>query len=144
MRILALFLVFSVLIFATTFTDGKRGKELDISSLDIQFDKTDATFTVNYNFDMISKTYFLIFGGKTIEEKIRPVFPNFDYEIMKIDQDKAILRVKNISRLEKDYYLHNSQRLGETIGTVYISERSSTRIREYHNINSTPDYFYHK
>lgn len=142
MKIQALILVLSILIFATTLTDGKREKELDITSLTIQFNKTDAIFTINYNFNKISKTFLLIFGSGTVEPKIKSIFQNFDYEVIKIDYDKTILRVKNISRLNKGYYLHNSQKFGETIGTIYISDPSNNRTREYYNINATPDYFY--
>ncbi len=122
---------------------GKRDKDLHITSLEIKFDKTDATFTVNYDFDKFSETFFLLFGTNTLEPKIKSTFSNFDYDVIRIDQNKAILRVKNISRLDKDYYLHDSHKLTETIDTVYISYPSDTRIREYHNINSTPNFFYH-
>ena len=138
--ILTLLIVFTSV---TIVTDGKIDKQLHITSLEIKFDKTDAIFTVNYDFDKFSETFLLLFGTKTIEQKVRSPFQNFDYEIIKIDQNKAILRVKNISRLDKDYYLHDSHKFSDTIGTVYISDPSSTIIREYHNVNSTPNYFYH-
>lgn len=125
-------------------TDGKREKELHITSLEIEFDKTDAIFTVNYGFDKFSEAFLLFFGTNALEPKVRYIFPNFDYDVIKIDQDKAILRVKNISVLNKDYYLHNSRKFNDTIDIVYISSPSETRIREYHNINATPNYFYHR
>lgn len=137
--ILTLLIVF---VLTTAITSGKREKDLRIASLTIQFDKTDAIFIVNYNFDKLPRIYLLIFGSKTLEPKVKSIFPNFDYEIIKIDQDKAILRVKHISRLEKNYYLHDSKKFGDTIGTVYISDTSRTRIREYHNVTATPYYFY--
>lgn len=142
MKIVTLVMIFSVLIFATTFTDGRQGKELDITSLTIQFDKENAIFTVNYNFATWERTYLLLLGSKTLEPKIQSIFQNFDYEVIKIDQDKAILRVKHISKLNKKYYLHNSQKFGDTIGTVYILDSSNNRTREYNNINATPNYFY--
>lgn len=138
--ILILLIIFTSVI---TATDGKIDKRLHITSLDIKFDKTDAIFTVNYNFDKFSETFFLILGTKTLEPKIRSIFPNFEYDVIKIDQNKAVLRVKNISVLNKDYYLHTSRKFGDTIDTVYISDPSNTRIREYYSINSTPNYFYH-
>lgn len=137
--ILTLLVVFALV---TVATDGKREKELHITSLDIKFDKTDAIFTVNYDFDKFSKTFLLLLGTKALEPKVRSVFPDFEYDVIKIDQNKAILRVKNISVLDKGYYLHNSHKFSETIETVYVSDPSSTRIGEYHNINSTPNYFY--
>lgn len=133
-----------IFILITAVTDGKRDKDLHITSLTIQFDKTDAIFTINYDFDKFSKTYLLVFGSKSIQPKIKSIFRNFDYKIIKIDQDKAILRVKNISRLDKGYYLHDSRNFGDVIGTVYISDSSSIEIKEYYNMNSTPNYFYHQ
>lgn len=138
--ILALLIVFA---FVTVTTEGRQGRELYITSLSIQFNKTDAIFTVYYDFDTFSKTYLLLFGTATLEPRIRSIFPNFEYEIIKLDTGKAILKVNNISRLDKGFYLHNSQKFGENIDIVYISDPSTTKIREYLNINSTPDYFYH-
>lgn len=127
------------------FTEGTSDRRsLDITSLTINFDKTDATFTVNYEFGRLSKLYILLLGSKSIEPKIKSVFSSFDYEIIKMDQDKTILRVKNISRLDNDkrYYLHDSVWFGETIRTIYIFTPDSGRSREYFNLNSTPDIFY--
>ena len=138
--ILTLLIIFTSV---TIITDGKRDKGLHITSLEIKFDKTDAVFTVNYDFDKFSETFLILFGTKTLEPRVRSIFPNFEYEVIKIDQNKAILRVKNISRLNKDYYLHNSRKFNHTIETVYISDPSNTKVREYYNINSTPNYFYH-
>lgn len=136
---LALWMIF---ISATAVTDGRRDRQLHITSLTIQFDNTDATFTVNYDLDKLSRTYIIIIGGKSIEPKLKRVFSNFDYDIIKMDQNRAILRVKNISRLEKGYYLHDPHKFGETIDTIYIYSSDSSRAKEYFNIDSTPYYFY--
>lgn len=142
MRTSAILILLIIFALVTVITDGKREKELRITSLEINFNKTDAIFTVNYDFDKFSKTFFLLLGTKAIEPKVRSIFPDFEYDIIKIDHNKAILRVKNISVLNEGYYLHSSHKFSETIDTVYISAPSSTRIGEYHNINSTPNYFY--
>ena len=138
--IILTFLVVFALV--TVITDGKREKELHVTSLDIKFNKTDAIFTVYYDFDKFSETFLLLLGTKALEPKVRSIFPDFEYDVIKIDHNKAILRVKNISVLDKGYYLHSSHKFSETIETVYVSDPSSTRIGEYHNINSTPNYFY--
>lgn len=137
-------ILFIVLVSASLpFTEGTSDRRsLDITSLTINFDKTDATFTMNYDFGRLSKLYILLLGSKSIEPKIKSVFSSFDYEIIKMDQDKTILMVKNISRLDKGYYLHDSVKFGETIRTIYIYTHDSGRPREYFNINSTPNIFY--
>ncbi|VVB87556.1 Uncharacterised protein [uncultured archaeon] len=138
-----IFVLFTVLLLTAILSDGKQERQtLHISSLIINFDKTDATFTVNYNMDNLPKMYILLLGSKSLEPKIRSVFSNFDYEIVKMDQDKATLRVKNVSRLDKGYYLHDSRKFGETIDTVYIYTTDSPRAKEYSMINSTPPFFY--
>jgi len=124
-------------------SDGtSTGRPFDITSLVINFDKTDAIFTVNYDLGKIPKMYVLLFGSKSIEPRIKSVFSNFDYEILKMDQDKAILKVKNISRLEKGYYLHDSRKFGTGINTIIVYTPDSPRPTEYTNLNSTPNKFY--
>lgn len=140
--IIIFLIIFSLMAILSDGRDGRQGRELHITSLSIKFDKTDAVFTVNYDFDTFSEAYILLFGAKIIEPKVRSIFQDFEYEIIKIDPGKAILRVRNISVLNKGYYLHNSRRFGETVDTVYISDISDPRIKEYYNINSTPNYFY--
>ena len=103
---------------------------------------TDAVFMVNYDLGKIPKMYILLFGSKSIEPRIKAVFSNFDYEIVKMDQDKAILRVKNVSRLEKGFYLHDYRKLGASINTIIVYTPDSPRTREYSNLNSTPNTFY--
>lgn len=141
MNIKYLIIVISILtVFSIVLTDGRENRQLPITSLSIQFDKTNAIFTINYNFNKLPRIYLLMLGSKTIEPKIRRVFSDFDYDIIKIDQDKAILKVNNISRLDKDYYLHDSRKFGETIDIVHISDPAGTRT--YFKLNSTPYYFY--
>lgn len=140
---LSTILVFLAIFAFVVITDGRQdGRNLHITSLSIQFDKTDATFVAHYDFGSLPKMYLLIFGTKTIEPEIRSIFSNFDYDVIKIDEEQAILRVKKISVLDKGYYLHDSRSIGQTIDTVYVSDPSSTKIKEYYNINSTPNYFY--
>ncbi len=137
--ILILMVLFLILPFAGA-TPEKRS--LDITSLVINFDKTDATFAVNYDLGKLSKMYVLLFGSKSIEPRINAVFSNFDYEIIKMDQSKAILRVKSVSRLDKGYYLHDSRKLGTVIDKITVYTPDSPRPTEYYALNSTPNKFY--
>ena len=59
-----------------------------------------------------------------------------------MDQDKAVLKVKEISRQEKGYYLHESRKFGESIDTIIIFTKDSPRAKEYSNLNATPPTFY--
>jgi hypothetical protein len=137
-------LLFIVLIFVSLpFTQGTAEKpSLDITSLTITFDRTDAIFTANYDLGTFPKMYILLFGSKNIEPKINSIFSNFNYQIIKMDQDKVILKVKDISRVIPGYYLHDSRKIGSTIDKIYIYTPDAPFPKEYSNRNSTPDTFY--
>lgn len=140
-NLIQIILILNVFMIATVVADAKE-RQLHITSLTIQFDKSGAIFTVNYDFSEFAKVYLFMFGSKSLEPDIKSIFTNFDYEIIKMDQNKAILRVKNVSRLNKGYYLHDSTKFGGIIDTVYISDPNSKNIKEYVNLDSTPYYFY--
>ncbi len=132
----SIMVIFIILVFASILpiSEGTpANRAFEITSLTINFDKTDATFIVNYDLGKIPKMYILLFGSKNIEPKIRNIFSNFDYDIVKMNQDKTILNVKNISRLEKGFYLHDSRRLGASINTIIVYTTDSLRPTEYSN-----------
>jgi hypothetical protein len=136
-------LLILVLAFLIPFSGGTPdNRSLDITSLTINFDKTDATFTVNYDMGELPKLFIFLLGSKSLEPKIKSVFFEFEYDIIKMDPDKAVLRVRNISRLDKGYYLHDAKKLGEYIDTLYIYTPDSPRPREYSYINTTQYTFY--
>jgi hypothetical protein len=141
----SIMVIFIVLVFASILpiSEGTSANHtFEITSLTINFDKTNATFIVNYDLGKIPKMYILLFGSKSIEPKIRELFSNFDYDIVKMNQDETILNVKNISRPEKGFYLHDSRKLGASINSIFVSTPDSPRAKEYSNLNSTPDTFY--
>ncbi len=115
----------------------------EITSVSIDFENTGATITVNYEFPKIMKMYVLLLGSKSIEPKIIALFPDFEYNIIKMNQEQAILRTTNISRYDRGYYLHDSKKLGTNIKTVYIYTPDSPVPKRYSNIDSTPNIFYH-
>jgi len=137
--------IFTVLVFASLlpFSGGAQERQsLDITSLKINFEGTDAVFTVNYDLGALSRLYVLLLGSKNMEPILKSVFSEFDYQIIKMDQDNAVLKVKGFARYEKGYFLHDSRKLGETIRTIYIYTPDSARAREFSNLNSTPPMFY--
>lgn len=117
---------------------------IDINLLTMHFNKTDARFTVNYDIGAISKIYIMLLGGKSIEPVISEVFSNFNFTIVKIDQDKTIIQVHNISRYEKNvsYYLHDPVKFGIVMKKVEIYVPGDVRPKDYVGINATPALFY--
>ncbi len=144
MRSAIILLMALLLVLTLPFTDGKPQKHLlEITSLTINFDKADATFTVNYDLGKLPRLYILLLGSKDLEPKIDSVFSNFDYKITKMDQDQAVLRITNISRFDRGYYLHDSRiKFGETIKIVNIYFPDDPIPRDFYNVNSTPVVFY--
>jgi len=140
-------LVILVILFIAALLPLRNGtperRSFEITSASINFDKNDATITVNYEFPKLMKLYILLLGSKSIEPKINATFPDFEYNIIKMNQNQAILRVTKISRYDHGYYLHDSRKLGTSINTVYIYTPDSPRPKIYSNINSTPNIFYH-
>ena len=127
-----------------TLTNGtSERRSFEITSASINFDETDATITINYEFPELMKLYILLLGSKSIEPKINAIFLDFEYEIVKMNQKQAILKATNVSRYDHGYYLHESRKLGTNINTVYIYTPDSPRPKLYSNIDSTPNIFYH-
>lgn len=137
-KLLILFMVLLLM----PLSGGNPSSTFSIDSLVISFDKTEATFTASYDLGKIPKLYILLLGSKSIEPRIKSIFSDFDYEILKMDQSTTVLRVKNISRLDNNYYLHDSRTLGAKIKTIVVYTPDSTRAREFSNLNSTPPIFY--
>ena len=121
---------------------ASKTRPLDIKSVTIRFERTDATITVDFDFPALMKIYLLLLGSKNLEPEISSIFPDFDYTILRLDQDKAVLKIRNISRFDKGYYLHDSHKFGTTIHTIFIYTPDSLQPREYTNLNSTPNIFY--
>lgn len=138
--------VIFILLLLASFLPLSKGTQVnrafEISSLTIKFDKTDAEFMVNYDIGTIPKMYILLMGGKSIEPKIKEIFSNFDFDILKMDQEKAILHVKNISRFEKGYYLHDSISFGTKIDIMTIYIPGDPRPAGYFGLNATKNTFY--
>lgn len=143
-NLIPLIIIIVIFVSFLPLTGGAQGaRNLEISSLIIKFDKTDAEFTVRYDIGTFPRIYVLLMGGRSIEPKLRDLFSNFDYEIVKMDQEKAILHVKNISRFEKGYYLHDSINFRTKIKNVIMYIPGEARPSEYPSLNATINTFYH-
>jgi hypothetical protein len=116
---------------------------MEVTSVTMRFEGENATLTIDYNLNPVAKLYVLLFGSRYIEPKIKEIFIGFEEsEIIKIDQNRAVVLAKNVSRLDKGYYLHSSHSFGAGINILYIFTPDSPRSREYYNVNSTPYIFY--
>lgn len=142
-KLMLLIVIVLTLVSIFPHTEGAQGTRVfDVSSLTIKFDKTDAEFTLRYDIGTFPRLYILLMGGTSIEPNINDLFSKFDYEILKLDHEKAILRVRNISRFEKGYYLHDSTSFGTKIKNVIVYIPGEARPSEYFGLNATKNTFY--
>lgn len=140
--VLAVFVILVIAVLFTLTSGTPERRSFEITSVSINFDKNDATITINYEFPKLMKLYILILGSKSIEPKINAIFLDFEYDVIKMNQKQAILKATNVSRYDHGYYLHESIKLGANINTVYIYTPDSQRPKIYSNISSTPNIFY--
>jgi hypothetical protein len=145
-RRLSILTVVAVFALATLIplTVGETNRIIDINLLTMDFNKTDAQFIINYDISPISKMYIMLLGGKSIEPVISETFSNFNFTIVKIDQEKTILQVHNISRYDRSlgYYLHDPVKFGIVMKNVEIYVPGDVRPKNYAGIDATPALFY--
>ncbi len=117
---------------------------INVTETLMEFNGTDGVFTVYYDIDILPKIYLMAFGGANIVPDVEAQFTSFDKEdvaIKRLDYERAVVVVKNVSFYEKGYYFHNPHNFGMNITklTVDPPDRLS---RTYLNTNSTRSLFY--
>ncbi|WP_129582648.1 hypothetical protein [Methanolobus psychrotolerans] len=81
-------------------------------------------------------------GAYNLEPAIGDLFWDFDdMEVLDIGKDNAVVFVKDVSRKNDEYYLHDSHELGDTVDilTIVYPDGSSRTILD---ASETPDTFY--
>jgi len=110
----------------------------------MEFEGADAVFTVDYEIELLAKIYILAFGGANIVPEVEAQFESFDKEdvtIKKLDYERAVVVVKNVSFYNKGYYFHNPHKFGMNISKL-VMDPPDKLPRTYLNTNSTPSLFY--
>jgi hypothetical protein len=144
-KIILLLIPVMILIFLMPLFQTEQTTYIDFSKASIQFNGTDAVFTLYYDLTPAARAYILAFGTSNLEPRIREVFTNFeDIEIISIKPEVSRIKVRNISTSTENYYLHHAVELSTTIGVLKVYTPNSRQPREYYNINATPNIFYPK
>lgn len=146
--IVAIALIFSASLMAAKLSPEigkgqfKEGTYIHIDSIEIAFYKTDANVDIEYHLSPFAQAYIFLFGSKNLEPKIREICAEFNVaKIQKIGINKASLTLTNTSRLNGQYYLHDSMRFGiaPDMLTIFFPDGNS---RIYKNPSSIPYLFY--
>lgn len=118
---------------------------LQVTKTTMQFNGTDAVFTLDYELDFLVSIYVLAFGSAKIAPEIEARFTSFDeVSVRKIGCEQATIDVKNVSHYSNEYYFHNSHDFGMTIEklVVKLPDGDSRTYRTYLRTNKTPDLYY--
>ncbi len=118
------------------------GQYIHIDQMVIRFDHADAMVTLNYDLGVFAKVYVFAFGSRHLEPELGTIFSDYNnVEMLEIGHDHAVILLKNASRKNGMFYLHDQRELGATIGSLDIQypTGSSKNIR---NADSVPNLFY--
>ena len=110
----------------------------------MEFERTDAVFTLDYELDLLVKIYVMAFGSAKIVPEIEAQFAPFnedDVTIVRLDYEQAVVVIKNVSYYEKEYYFHDPHEFGMTTDKLIVDPHDGS-LRIYLNANSTPSLYY--
>lgn len=117
---------------------------VEVTEMRMEFQEEDAVFTVYYDIEILPKIYIMAFGGANIVPEVEAQFASFDKDdvtIERLDYERAVVVVKNVSYYNKGYYFHNPHKLGITIKKLVVDPPDSLP-RIYLNTNVTPSLYY--
>ena len=120
----------------------REGKYIHIDSMVIEFNKTDADVQIQYHLSPFAQVYMFLFGSRHLEPKIEEIFFDFEnIEVKRIGRNSALIHIKDISRQNDEYYLHDSRKLGMQPDVLTLVYPDSTR-QNIEHANATPYIFY--
>jgi hypothetical protein len=122
----------------------EEGKYIHVDSIEIQFDKTNASVNIDYHLNPFAQAYVIMFGSKNLEPKIKEIFSGFrEVKIQKIGRSSASLQVQNISKESDGYYLCNSYELGVQADVLTFVYPPNGATKNYEHVKVTPPVFYY-
>ncbi|KKH45200.1 hypothetical protein [Methanosarcina sp. 1.H.A.2.2] len=120
----------------------REGKYIHIDSMVIEFDKTDADVQIKYSLSPFAQAYMFLFGSRHLEPKLEEIFFDFEnIEIQRIERTSAVIHIKDISRQNDEFYLHDSRKLGMQPDVLTLVYPDRTR-QNIEHARVTPYIFY--
>ena len=117
---------------------------IKVTEMLMEFNCTDGVFTVYYDIEILPKIYIMAFGGANIVPEVEAQFESFDKEdvtIKKLDYERAVVVVKNVSYYDNGYYFHNPHKFGMNLSKLIVDPPDGLP-RTYLNTNITQSLFY--
>ena len=112
----------------------------------MELDGPDATFTVNYELDIVARIYVLFLGSGNIEPAINEIFYDFgDYKIVNVRNNYAVVIANNVSYIDPNqignFYFHDSIDLGVRVDTFNLVFPTGIK-RTFKDVSSTTNTFF--
>ncbi len=115
---------------------------IHVTKTTMEFQGSDAVFTIDYELDFLVKVYVLALGSANLVPEIEVRFASFDdVTIQSLDCEQARVIVGNVSRYDGGYYFHNSHDFGMVVKKLVVDPPDGSP-RTYLKTNSTPNIFY--
>ncbi len=119
---------------------------LEVKSITMTLEGTDATFNIEYKLNMIARMYVLFLGTGSIEPAIYDIFNDFDdVQVLSVREDNAVIKVRNVSYHDPEQggnmFFHDSHNLGTTVDTFILIFPSGAK-RTFSNVLTTPNTFF--
>lgn len=117
---------------------------INVTETLMEFNGTNGVFTIYYDIEILPKIYIIAFGGVNIVPEVEAQFASFDKEdvrIQRLDYERAVVVVKNVSFYNKGYYFHNPHNFGMNLSKLVVDPPDRLP-RTYLNTNSTQSLFY--
>lgn len=139
-KILSLVAILMVLI--TPVAAQEPSKYIHVDRMTAQVKGDDIEATVYFKLDGFAKVYVMLFGSKTLENGIESFFSSFDdVEVVKIGQDRAIVRLNNVLYKEEGYMLFQEKELSGPVNQITIVFPDGGR-QELQNTDTIPNLYY--
>ncbi|GEM_PF-847006 len=141
-------LLVCILLFATfslstiAYADSNDDHYIHFNEMIINFEGTDATVSISYDLNAFSRVYVLLLGSHNLNPTLENVLFEFEeVKVGRIGRSEATVYVKNISRQNEEYFLHDSHSLGAKVDTLtmFYPDGSSRTVPD---AIATPDTFY--
>jgi len=112
----------------------------------MELDGPDATFTVDYELDIVARIYVLFLGSGNIEPAINDIFYDFgDYKIVNVRDNYAVVIANNVSYKDPDqignFYFHDAHDLGVRVDTFNLVFPTGIT-RTFNDVSSTTNTFF--
>ena len=116
--------------------------KIHVTQLEIVFNGTNATATVDYDLNFFTQLYIFFFGNRNLDPLLNDFLYGFEeFQIDSIQGTTATAQLTNVSRYTGSIYLHDSRPFSSPVDElIYVYPEGE--IRSYKNVTATRNTFY--